>query len=184
MQKRDLVSVIGAAWIVMMFMSIAHINRISALPVDNKVDPSFDLFNELAGTKYENNPEYFENAFNKKYYEALKVKFNQEKKDRYILERGGISSKMFRLAASFLSPMKIITCFLILLITYRVWAILIAAFCSAMVSEVLLTTKSTLHAFGDSLLYGFGAGLIWAFLIYFMISYFSAGKRKAEASNA
>ena len=76
--------------------------------VDNTVDPEFDLFAELSGTEYESNPEYFENAFNHKYLDALKIKYKREKEDRKILERGGWSAMGWQFLAGMLSPTNLI----------------------------------------------------------------------------
>lgn len=78
------------------------------LNIDNTPDPDFDWTGNLVGTEYESHMEYFSGAFNQKYMDALKVRFNREKKAREVLDAGGASAMAWSFLAAFLSPTNVI----------------------------------------------------------------------------
>jgi len=76
--------------------------------VDNTPDPDFDFYGSLRGTEYEQDADYFTDALNEKYMDALKLRFEREKKDRATLDRGGWSAVGWQFLAAMLGPENLI----------------------------------------------------------------------------
>jgi len=76
--------------------------------IDNTADPDFDFIGEIKGTEYEQDADYFVEALNGKYMDALKLRYHREQKDREILARGGWSAMGWQFLAAMLSPENLI----------------------------------------------------------------------------
>lgn len=72
--------------------------------VDNTPDPDFNLYAAVEDTEYEENADYFTDAFNDQYMDALKLRFNREQRNRASVERGGWSSWGWSMAGALLGP--------------------------------------------------------------------------------
>lgn len=79
-----------------------------SLGVDNTPDDNFNVFDEIKGTEYQDNAEYFMDAYNQPMFEALKLKLKREQNDRMMMERGGWSSMGMSFVAAVLSPTSLI----------------------------------------------------------------------------
>ena len=79
-----------------------------SLGVDNTPDDNFNVFDEIKGTEYQDNAEYFMDAYNQPMFDALKIKLKREQKDRMMMERGGWSSMGLSFVAAVLSPTSFI----------------------------------------------------------------------------
>ncbi len=69
--------------------------------VDNTPDPDFDFYGSLKGTEYEQDAEYFVDALNDRYLDALKLRYAREQKDRALID----NSSWFQAPISFLAYM-------------------------------------------------------------------------------
>jgi len=76
--------------------------------IDNTPDPDFDWKGSLQGTEYENELEFFYEARNEQYLDALKLRYHREKKDRETIEAGGWSATAWSFVAALLGPENLI----------------------------------------------------------------------------
>lgn len=76
--------------------------------VDNTPDPEFNFYANIKGTEYERDADYFTEAQNEPYFDALKLRYEREKRNRASIERGGWSSMGWSFVGAMLGPENLI----------------------------------------------------------------------------
>src|SRR5438128_7123197 len=72
--------------------------------VDNKVDPTYNAWDEIKGTPYEDQWHVFATSNNSRYTGALKTQIDQENRNNRTLAAGGWTSTFANLSAGVLDP--------------------------------------------------------------------------------
>jgi hypothetical protein len=72
--------------------------------VDNKLDPTYNAWDDIKGTPYESHWDRFAQSNNPRYTGVIKQQIDQEDKDNRTLAAGGMTSVIANLAAGILDP--------------------------------------------------------------------------------
>ncbi|WP_346248617.1 hypothetical protein [Sphingomonas rustica] len=75
---------------------------------DQRIDPNYDVWNDIKGTKYESAWKIFARSGNARYTAALKAQYDREMADRDILARGGAMAMGATLIANLADPTMLI----------------------------------------------------------------------------